>query len=90
MQKQIIRLTGNLLAAGAFRHLPDEEVSRIYFLLQEANSSRFQQYESLIRFWYRANFFSMGVPEFLIHQCNECALHMQLPGIEGWVQGYAA
>jgi len=90
MKKEIIRITSNLLAAGAFRNLPDEEVSRIYFLLSEAQQVNFSHLDLMIRSWYRANFFSMGVPEFLLYECNACLLQLKLPIIEGWIPGYAA
>ena len=88
MNKKIIILTDNLLKAGVFKHLTDDEVSRLHWLLAESRSPRFNKLESLIRTWYRGDYYSQGVPQYLLHQCNECLSAMRLPIIDAIPEGH--
>lgn len=88
MHRKIFILTDNLLKAGAFKHLSDNEVSQLHWLLTGNGPRRFDHVEILIRAWYRADFYSMGVPQYLMHQCNECLSAMRLPMIEAGAEVY--
>ena len=88
MHKKIIILTDNLLKAGVFKHLSDDEVSRLHWLLTESKLPSFDKLEILVRAWYRGDYYSQGVPQYLLHQCNECLSAMRLPMIEAGAGEY--
>jgi len=66
-------LTRDLLNSGALNHLSDTELSRVQWLLLKRNP---EQAESLMHYWYFADFLAEGVPQFLMYECNlllQCA-----------------
>ena len=69
MEHQVINLSRHLLNSGAFNHLSDAELSRIQWMVYNKRLADGTA-ERLMHYWYYADFFAAGVPQFLLHECN--------------------
>ncbi len=83
MEKQVAFLTRNLLMGGAFSHLSIGEAIRLEKLLM--NKPEVDQSEQLMQFWYAGNYFSLQMPQHLLHECNLLLLHAGKPMIDVFV-----
>ena len=83
MEKQVIDITRNLLNSGAFNHLSDAALTRLqWLLLGRANANRASQ---LMQYWYSGNYYTQGVPQYLLHSCNMLLLQAGKPAIDVFV-----
>ena len=84
MEKQVIAITSNLLNSGAFNHLSDAALTRLqWLLLGRANTNRANQ---LMQYWYSGNYYSQGVPQYLLHSCNMMLWQAGKPTIDVLVE----
>lgn len=83
MEKQVVSLTRNLLMGGAFSHLSIGEVIKLEQLLM--NRSAVNHSDQLMQFWYAGNYFSLQMPQHLLHECNLLLLHAGKPMIDVFV-----
>ncbi|HMO34282.1 MAG TPA: hypothetical protein PKE63_02210 [Lacibacter sp.] len=85
MEQHVKGITRHLLNSGAFNHLLDAELSRMQWLLlrREAGTNADEQ---LMHFWYYADFYAAGVPQFLLHECNLVLQHHGKPVIDVFPQ----
>ena len=67
--KTILSLTADLLANGAFSHLPDDEITGIHQEIMKLQEplTRIQQ-NLLLSIWYRAD--AGNIPTSLLYRCN--------------------
>jgi len=72
-----MNLSRHLLNSGAFNHLSDGELSRIQWMLYNKRPAAGTA-ERLMHYWYYADFFAAGVPQFLLHECNLVLQHCGL------------
>ena len=79
MEKQVIDITRNLLNSGAFNHLSDAALTRLQWLLMGRNTNTSAQ---VIQYWYSGNYFTQGVPQYLLHSCNMMLLQAGKPAID--------
>jgi len=83
MEKQVVSLTRNLLMGGAFSHLSIGEAIKLEKLLMKKPAA--DQSEQLMQFWYAGNYFSLQMPQHLLHECNLLLLHAGKPMIDVFV-----
>ncbi|MBS1932504.1 MAG: hypothetical protein JST96_00795 [Bacteroidetes bacterium] len=73
MKNAIINLTRELLNSGAFSHLPDDEISRMHWLLlQNQSVNEYGALEKMISYWYKGDYYASEISMHLLQQCNEC------------------
>ena len=82
MEKQVIDITRNLLNSGAFNHLSDAALTRLQWLLMGRNTNTSAQ---VMQYWYSGNYFTQGVPQYLLHNCNMLLLQAGKPAIDVFV-----
>lgn len=80
MEKQVKVITRHLLNSGAFNHLPDGSLSRLHWLL--LGHSNADTASQLMQYWYKGDYFSQGVPQYLLHNCNMLLIHAGKPAID--------
>jgi hypothetical protein len=73
MKNIIINLTRELLNSGAFSHLPDDEISKMHWLLlQNQAASEYSSMEKMMGYWYKGDYYASEISMHLLQQCNEC------------------
>ena len=80
-------LTRELLSMGVFNHLPDNEVSRLHWIiLQDQRSPGGEMMSSLLPFWYRGDYYSSNIPPRLLQRCNEFLQGLGQPLIDVFME----
>ena len=76
-----------MLSNGIFNHLPDDEVSKLYHLVAEADeTSSIKLLGKLVSYWYRGEFFSTNVSPKFLQECNEHLQRIGQPMIETYYE----
>ena len=84
MDTQVLSLTRNLLKSGAFNHLSMRDMVRLERLLMA--KQEFNRTEQLMQFWYNGNYFTLRMPQHLLHDCNMLLMHAGKPMIDVFVE----
>jgi hypothetical protein len=80
MQKEIVTVTRNLLSKGVFNHLSDAALARMQWLLLTRNNSNADAL--LMQYWYSGNYYTAGVPQDLLYNCNLLLMQAGKPMID--------
>jgi hypothetical protein len=80
MQQQVMSITRNLLNSGAFNHLSDAALTRLQWLLMARNNV--DTTAQLMKYWYSANYYTTGVPQDLLYNCNLLLMYSGKPSID--------
>lgn len=82
MINALIDLTRKLLGNGVFSHLPDNEISRLNWMIMQGQREDQIPLQPLLSYWYRGDFYSSNVAPLLLQQCNEFLQRMGQPVID--------
>ena len=82
MKQSLVDLTRELLSAGVFNHLPDNEIARLHWMiLQDAREDQVPV-QPLLSYWYRGDYYSPNASPRLLQHCNEWLQRMGQPLID--------
>lgn len=85
MMNRLIDLTRELLGGGAFGHLPDDEVSRLHWIILQGQHGDVQTpLQPLLSYWYRGDYYTSNVSPGLLQQCNEYLQRLGQPLIDAF------
>ena len=82
MINALVDLTRELLGSGVFNHLPDNEISRLHWMIMQGQQEDQIPLQPLFSYWYRGDFYSSKVSPLLLQQCNEYLQRMGQPLID--------
>jgi hypothetical protein len=80
MIQPLVNLTRELLNNGIFNHLPDNEISRLHWLIMQGDEGL--PLQPLFSYWYRGDYYSSNANPRLLQQCNEHLQRMGQPMID--------
>ena len=87
----ILSITREMLSAGIFNHLHDDEISKLHYLIVSvADSKTNTQINQLISYWYKGNFDFTSDALRLLQQCNEFLQRVCRPLIENYSEEFSA
>ncbi len=89
MHQSFIDLTRELLSCGVFNHLPDNEVSRLHWLiLGDQTRCTSTSLQALLGYWYKGDYYASNISPKLLQQCNELLQSLRRPPIEVYVEEF--
>jgi hypothetical protein len=76
-------LTRELLSCGVFNHLPDNEITRLHWIiLKDPWPETMDSLEILLGYWYKGDYYSSNIHPRLLQQCNEFLQRIGRPMID--------
>jgi hypothetical protein len=82
MINALVDLTRALLDSGVFSHLPENEISRLQWMIMQGQREDQIPLQPLFSYWYRGEFYSSNISPHLLQQCNEYLQRMGQPLID--------
>ncbi len=82
MTNPLIDLTRELLSCGVLNHLPDNEITRLHWIILQGQREGQLPLQPLFSYWYRGDYYSSNASPRLLQQCNECLQRMGQPLID--------
>lgn len=82
MIRTLVDLTKELLSHGIFNHLPDNEISRLHWMIVQGQQDDAIPLQPLFSYWYRGDYYSSNANPHLLQQCNEYLQRMGQPLID--------
>ncbi len=84
MTNTMVDLTRELLNNGVFNHLPDDEISRLHWMIMQGAREDKLSLSPLLSYWYRGDYYSPGSSPRLLQQCNEFLQRVGQPMIDAY------
>jgi hypothetical protein len=89
MHHALIDLTRELLSSGVFSHLPDNEVSRLHWIiLGDQTRCTSTTLDLVLGYWYKGDYYSSNISPKLLQQCNELLQGLGRPLIEVYCEEF--